>query len=148
MQGLASLLGVAKKLQVGDREAPWVMLHGRPAKARQIAAALTARAACDGGLTAAMFDLPTLIDIEFNRGEATDDIYKVDAAVVEVGGEPSHKFNRHVFERLIRTRWNTDRFTMLVVDGPPGRLGTKYGSQALSESFKEKFKRVKVEPNE
>lgn len=102
-------------------------------------AALLLRAACDGGVSALWVDVPKLIDLWMSkRDQRTDpDPHRVGALVVIAGREPRHSYNRHVMEKLVKTRRDYQTFTIVVSDGDPSRLGALYsrGVEAIIESF-------------
>lgn len=144
---LKLLAGVAKTLQSGEQPEEWLLVHGRPTRARTLAMALLMRAACDGGLQAMAVDLPGLIDVEFEKGRGQE-IYRHDVLAIECGREPPNKWNRVVVEKAIRQRWADKRFLVLVVHGDPSGLASRYRSALLEDALGEKFKRVRVKERE
>ena len=142
-----ALVEAAKVLSEGCQPAGWILIHGRPTRARALAVALLLRSACDGRLEARALDVPSLIDAEFTPGRGRK-VYETDVLAVEVGGEPKNKWNRHVLEKALRDRWSRGQFTILVTEGDPSRLAAGYGSGVIEESLSEKFSKVRVAPKE
>lgn len=138
-----ALLGAARLLVKGEQPDRWILLHGLPSKARDLCSALVLRSACDGRMSARWLDLPMLIENEFDGRSAEP--YELDVISLQVGGEPAHKWNRHVLERALRDRWAHRRFTLLVVDGDVTRLGALYKSPAIEEALRERFDKVRLE---
>jgi len=140
-----SLLKVIKQLGAGEQPDRWVLIHGYPSRARALASTLILRTACDGELEARGIDVSGMIDAEFgdDRGAA---LLKLDALVIEVGGEPPNKWNRHVLEKVLKRRWAKNLFTVLIAEIEPGRVGTHYKSKQIEDDLSEKFIRVKLAP--
>jgi len=145
-----TLLSAAKKLRAKEQPSSWIILTGRPFDARAMLGALILKAACDGGLSAAQADLPTLIDIEFNREEASNPlgprIYGVGALVILCGEEPRHSYNKRVIERAVRYRWDRNLFTLIVSERDPGNLADRYESNLLRAMIRDRIEWIKVRP--
>lgn len=142
------LLAAIEALRAGNADAPWLVVCGRPARARRLAATLILRAACEGGLAARLLDVPTMIDVEFEPGRGSS-LYGIRALAIECGEEPENKWNRHVLEKAVRRRWLEEQFTMLVTVLDPSRLPSRYkNSGELAEAIAEKFADVRVSPRE
>lgn len=147
VRSLSSLVGVVRELRGGNVQGDWALVHGRPTRARSLCAALTLRSACDGGLNCRRYDLPELIDAEFQPGRGRE-CYEVPVMLIEVGGEPTNKWNRVVLEKALHKRWEASLFTMLVVDGDPQRVFESYKSSKVLLATNERFVRVRLSPKE
>lgn len=141
------LLSTAKTLSGEDTPDQWLLIHGTPARARSLISALLLRAACDGRFSCRALDLPTLIDGEFQPGRGQE-IYELDMLVIDVGGEPANKWNRHVLGKALKIRWAKGLYTVIVADGDPARLGTLYKSAEIEEALSSRFKRIRVDKGE
>jgi hypothetical protein len=101
----------------------------------ELAASLLARTALDRGLTALFVDIPALIDRAFAREEATGpDPARVDLAVLRLGGEPRHAYNRSALERFVRARRDADLLTVVVGDEPV-RIARELGAHEVADAF-------------
>lgn len=145
-----TLADVARALKTPGKiePTPMLLLTGRPSLGRELAGALLARSACDGGRTAMLTNLPALIDYEFGRedeGKGADP-YRKGLLVVTVGSEPGHKWNRPTLEKVIRIRSDFELPTVLSVQGhEPHSLGSLYHSSVVEEAVRQ-FTRIEVTP--
>lgn len=145
LKGVKKLVQEVARLKRGESSEGWFMVTGRPSRARDLIAALVLRTAVDGGHSAGRTDLPELITIEFGRGEEDqNDLVDRSVLVLYVGGEPAHKWNRHVMEKVIRKRWAKRQFLLLVAEVDPGRLASYYKSGIVQEALSQNFHRVHV----
>jgi hypothetical protein len=102
---------------------------------RELAASLLARTALDRGLLARFVDLPALIDRAFAREEAVGpDPHRVDLAVLRLGGEPRHAYNRSALERFLRLRYDSSLLTVVVGDDP-ARAARELGAYEAAEAL-------------
>ncbi len=146
------VLRLAKALQTeGTKADRSLVLHGLR-DGRDLAASLLVRSACTGKRTAAIVDLPRLIDVEFRRdeedasgsGRQRRGLYAVGLLVVRLGHEPAHRYNRVVLERALKLRWGAVLPTVLLVEGDPSRLATDYRSTEVDEIVG-RYHRVQVQ---
>jgi len=147
VKDVRGLLAVAKELKAGNVEADWVLVHGRPTRARMLAAALMLRSACEGGLEARSVDVPKLIDAEFQPGRGKE-FYELPVLIVELGGEPGNKWNKIVLEKCVHQRWEASLFTMFVVEGEPNRVASNYKSTRIVQAVSRRFTKVRLDPKE
>lgn len=102
---------------------------------RDLAASLLARTALDRGLSALFVDLPALIDRAFLREEATGpDPVRVNLAVLRLGGEPRHAYNRSALERFVRARRDESLYTVVVGDDP-SRAARDLGAHEIADAL-------------
>jgi len=139
------LLEAARALKAARGGHRWVLVSGRPTGARDLAAALLLRAACDGGLEARRIDVPSLIDVEFAPGRGRE-VYDLPVLALEVGSEPVNRWNKVVIEKAMRDRHAERRFTLLVTERDPGALASLYKSGQIEEAVRGRFDKVRVGP--
>lgn len=119
---------------IGSRLGLEVVLRGDD-EGRELAASLLARTALDRGLSALFVDLPALIDRAFARDEAVGpDPVRVGLAVLRLGGEPRHAYNRSALERLARARRDENLCTIVVGDDP-ARAARDLGAHDVADAF-------------
>jgi len=141
----ATLLRIAAKLRRGELPCEGLLVHGRPSRSRTTAAALVLRSACDAGLGVHSVTIPALIDIEFDRDRSHPEALEADVLSIRCGGEPAHKWNGYVLEKVFRSRATAGLFTMVVADRDPGRLEALYRSGTVADTLRQ-FVKTRVAP--
>lgn len=131
-------------LKSGKGVSDWFLLHGGSPAARRTLSGLVLMAACDGGHVARKADLSGLVDLEFGRGEIKNDAPTADVLALELGSEPSHKWNKRILERILSERWEDGLTTLLLTGRQPDTLGSKYDSIAISEAIETRFNFVQL----
>lgn len=132
------------EMRKGVKSELWFTVFSHSHTTRTEVNSLILRSACDGGLSARGLDIQALIDMEF---EKTGDRYKTaDVLCITCGSEPSHKWNKHVLESVLKKRWGLKLFTVLICEVKPSSLNTIYGSSRIESFIEEDFREVSLEP--
>jgi hypothetical protein len=143
----AALATMARALKTDGPNAPRIELAlVGDEEGRALAASLLLRCAVEGGLAGTIVDVPRLVDLHFEREEPGGalDASSTGLAVVRIGGEPRHAYNRIALERLLDARRDAELCTVVVGDDP-ARAADAMGATRAAEAIRERYSIVSVD---
>lgn len=143
---LTDLISDCDKMSKGEVQSNWFSVFSHSHQARSLVQSLVLKSACDGGIDCAVVTIRDLIDFQFDSSEKNERCLQFPVLLIVCGNEPSHKYNQHSLESVLKSRWEKQLMTLLICETAPDKLATIYGSDRIGEFVTEDFREIRLDP--